>query len=144
MGLKFAECEDKAGIYQVHILPSLLFGFDSTDLFTQENKDIISVTKGRKTINYHLIIDDLKLFAKSEDQLESLIKTVRIFSDDIKMEFRLSKRAVLITEREKMLTKEGSIMPNGNTMKSLEEGTAFKHLGISEDEIKHKQVKDAP
>lgn len=91
MGLKFAECEDKAGIYQVHILPSLLFGFDSTDLFTQENKDIISVTKGRKTINYHLIIDDLKLFAKSEDQLESLIKTVRIFSDDIKMEFRLSK-----------------------------------------------------
>lgn len=33
-------------------------------------------------------------------------------------------------------------MPNGNAMKSLEEGNVYKRLRISEDEIKHKQVKD--
>ena len=41
-----------------------------------------------------------------------------------------------------MLRTAGIVMPTGNAMKRLEEGTVYKCLGISEDEIKHKQVKD--
>ena len=35
-------------------------------------------------------MDDLKLFTISEDQTDSLVNTVRIVSEDIKMEFGLS------------------------------------------------------
>ena len=36
-------------------------------------------------INHLLYIDDLKLYCKSEKELDSLIQTVRIFSTDIQM-----------------------------------------------------------
>ena len=32
-------------------------------------------------------MDDLKLFTRNEDQIDSLVNTVRIFSEDIKMKF---------------------------------------------------------
>ena len=46
-------------------------------------------------------MDDLKVYAKNEKDLESLIQTVRIFSEDIGMEFGLDKCAVLIMKRGK-------------------------------------------
>ena len=36
-----------------------------------------------ETINHLLFMDDIKLYSKSEKALDSLIQTVRIFSDDI-------------------------------------------------------------
>ena len=44
---------------------------------------------GRKEfkLNHVLFMDDLKLFGKSEDQIDSLIQTVFMFSEDIGTEF---------------------------------------------------------
>ena len=42
-------------------------------------------------INHLLFMDDLKLFAKNEKEIDSLVQTVRIFSDDIGMKFGLEK-----------------------------------------------------
>ena len=50
-------------------------------------------------------MDDLKLFAKNEKQMDSLLNSVRIFSDGIKVEFGFSKRAILIMKRGKVVTK---------------------------------------
>ena len=87
-------------------------------------------------------MDDLKLFAKNEDQMDSLVNTVRIFSEDIKMEFGLSKCGVLIMKRGKVVKSEGIRMPNGMMMKNIEEGE-YKYLGILEaDGVKHKEMKD--
>ena len=36
-------------------------------------------------------MDDLKLFAKSGDQIDSLVQTVFTFSEDIGMEFGVKK-----------------------------------------------------
>ena len=41
-------------------------------------------------------MDDLKLFTKDKDQIDSLVNTRRIFSEDIKMEFGLPKCKMLI------------------------------------------------
>ena len=38
--------------------------------------------------------DDLKLYASTEKSLKSLIQTVRVFSNDIEMEFGVEKCAV--------------------------------------------------
>ena len=47
----------------------------------------------------HLFMDDLKLFAKSKNQIDSLAQTVYIFSEDIGMQFGIKKCRVLIMER---------------------------------------------
>ena len=39
-------------------------------------------------------MDDLKLFAKNEKEIESLVQTVKIVSDDIGVKFGLDKCAV--------------------------------------------------
>ena len=49
--------------------------------------------KNKLKINHLLRMDDLKLFAKTEDDVESLINTVRIVSDDTGMQFGLNKCA---------------------------------------------------
>ena len=44
-------------------------------------------------------MDDLKLYEQNKKQIDALVKKVRIFSGDIKMEFRISKPAPLIMGR---------------------------------------------
>ena len=42
---------------------------------------------GQTRINHMFFMDDLKLFGKSERQIESLVNTVHAVSDDIGMEW---------------------------------------------------------
>ena len=87
-------------------------------------------------------MDDLKLFAINEDQIDNLVNTVRIFSEDIKMEFGLAKCGVLIMKRGKVVKSEGINMPDGKMMKNIVEGE-YKYLGILEaDGVKHEEMKD--
>ena len=51
-------------------------------------------------INHLPFMDDLKLFAQNEDQID------RIFLEDIKMEFGLPKSGVLIMKRGKVVKTE--------------------------------------
>ena len=44
-----------------------------------------------KAINHLFYMDDLKLYAKNDKELEGLLYTVKPFSDDIGMEFGLNK-----------------------------------------------------
>ena len=45
-------------------------------------------------------MDDLKLYAMNEKGVDSLIQTVRVFSEDIGMEFGIEKCAVLVMKSE--------------------------------------------
>ena len=74
---------------------------------------------------------------KNEKQVDALINTVRVFSDDIKMEFEISKCAPLIMKRGKIVKWDGISMPDREIMKSLEE-EGYKYSGIIEmDDVKH-------
>ena len=42
-------------------------------------------TKSKEKINHLLYMDDLKLYAKNEKELDSLVQTVRVFSNGIGM-----------------------------------------------------------
>ena len=48
-------------------------------------------------------MDDLKLFAKSKNQIHSLVETVHKFSEDIGIQMVIKKCGLLIMEREKKL-----------------------------------------
>ena len=72
-------------------------------------------------------MDDLKLFAKNEDQLENRVNTVRIFSEDIKMKLGLPKCVVLIIKRGKEVNNEEISTPDAKMLKNIEEG-GYKYL----------------
>ena len=59
------------------------------------------------TINHLLFMNDLKLYSKSEKALDSLIQTVRIFSEDIGMQFGIDKCAMLVVKRGKTVESDG-------------------------------------
>ena len=46
-------------------------------------------------INHLLFMDDLKLYGKNEKQIDTLVNTVQVLSNDIRMEFGISKCAIL-------------------------------------------------
>lgn len=52
-------------------------------------------------------MNDMNLIGKSEDQIDSLIQTVQVFSEDIEMEFRLKKWSVLLMKRGKRVRFDG-------------------------------------
>ena len=60
---------------------------------TQADRIRIPNSKSAAKISHLLYMDDLKLYGKSSNELESLLNTVRIFSTDISMEFGLEKCA---------------------------------------------------
>ncbi|XP_053114405.1 uncharacterized protein LOC128328439 [Hemicordylus capensis] len=87
-------------------------------------------------------MDDLKLYGKSQSEIESLLNTVRIFSSDIAMDFGLDKCAALIMNRGKITKTEGIELPNGSKIKNLEEKEHYKYLRILQaDNIAHTEVK---
>ena len=65
-------------------------------------------------------MDDLKIYAKNRMELESLMNTMRIFSDDIGMEFGLQKCAILVMKRGKIeMGTDDMIMPGGGEIKAM-------------------------
>ena len=86
-------------------------------------------------------MDGLKLFAKNEVQIDNFVNTVRIFSEDIKMEFGLPKCEGLIMRKGMVVKSEGISMHDAKIMKNIEEG-GYKYLGILEvDGVKHEEMK---
>ena len=69
---------------------------------TAENK----FGKSQEKINHLIYMEDIKLFAKNEKELETQIQTVRIFSQDIRMEFGIGKCTMLVMKRGKRHIKE--------------------------------------
>ena len=72
------------------------------------------------------------MYSRSEKGLDSLVQTVRVFSEDIGMEFGIEKCAMLVMEKGKIVKSVGIELPNSKVIKSLQEGESYKYLGISE------------
>ena len=88
-------------------------------------------------------MDDLKLIPKSEEELQKQIQTVKIFSDDITMEFGLEKFAKITFKRGKLTHSQNLVIDTNREIQELEQGKTYKYLGIEEIEgIQHQQMKD--
>ena len=68
---------------------------------------------------------------KSEEQTNTLVRTVYVFSTDIGMKFGIKKCEILTVKRGKIVKSEGIKLPDGQVMKQVgEEGCTY--LGIIE------------
>ena len=64
-------------------------------------------------------MNDLKMYAKIERELNSVIQAVGIFSDDVTMVFDLDKCAVLVLKSKKMVQTERIELPDGKCIKQV-------------------------
>ena len=63
-------------------------------------------------------MDDLKLYAKSEEKTNMLVRSVHMFSTNIGMEFGI-KFGILTMKRSKIVNIEGKKLPHGDVMKHV-------------------------
>ena len=133
----------KRGIFQGDSLSPLLFIICLIPLTQILDKTKIGYKIENKLINHLLYMDDLKLYTGTQKQMDALVNTVRIFSEDIKMTFGLDKCAKTTVHRGKMVKGEEVGLPDGDTIKSLNLDEKYKYLGFMEsDQISAKTIKD--
>ena len=90
-----------------------------------------------------MYMNDIKLLAKNEKELETLINAVRIYSQDIGMEFGIEKCAMLVKKSGKRHITDEMELPNQDKIRTLGENETFKYLGILEaGTIKQGGIKD--
>ena len=93
--------------------------------------------------NYLHKMNDIKLFAENEKQLETLIRAVRIYNQDIGMKFGIEIYAMLVMKSDTRNMTDGIELPNQDKMRTLEKNETYKYLGILEaDTIKQVEMKD--
>ena len=101
-------------------------------LILRKAKAAYDFSQSKEKINHPLFMDDLKLYNGSEKGVDSLVQTVRVFSEDIGMEFGIDKCALLVVEKGEIVKSVGIELPDGKVIKSLQEGESYKYLAILE------------
>ena len=143
-GKTLGEVDIRKGIFQGDSLSPLLFVLCMVPLTWLLRRAKAGYEWGNKgfKLNHLLLMDDLKLFAKSKNQIDSLVLTVNIFSEDNGMQFGIKKCGVLTIERGKVIRTDGIRLPDGQHMKDIDE-IDYTYLGILEtDKIKEKEMKE--
>ena len=83
----------------------------------------------------------MKLFGKSKGQIDSLVQTVHIFSEDINMKFGIRSCGVEIMQKRKVIRTYSIRLPDWQGMKDIDEN-GYTYLGILEtDRIKEIEIK---
>ena len=60
-----------------------------------------------EAINHLLFMDDFKLYSKRERSVDSLIQAVRMFSEDIGIQFGIDKCAMLMMKKGNLVKPDG-------------------------------------
>ena len=82
-------------------------------LILRKAKAAYEFSESKEKINHLLFMNDLKLYSRSEKELDSLVQTVRVFSEDIGMGFGIEKCAMLVMEKGKIVKSVGIELPDG-------------------------------
>ena len=88
-------------------------------------------------------MDDLKLYVKDQNQLDSLVNTVQIFSLDIGMKLSTDKREILVLKRDRYEISEDIKLPDEQEMKEIDVENGYIYMGILEtDGLKEQRMKE--
>ena len=130
---ELGDVEIKRGFFQGDSLSPLVsvLALIPLSLISRKAKAAYKFSESKEKINDLLFIDDLKLYSQSEEELDSLVQTVRVFSEDIGMEFGIEKCAMLVMKKGKIVKSVSIEMPDVKVIKSLQEGESYKYLGTS-------------
>ena len=126
---ELGKVEIKRGIFQDSLSPLVfVLALIPLTLILRKAKAANEFSESKEKINHLLFMD----VSRSEKGLHSLVQTVRVFSEDIGMEFDIEKCAILVMDKGKIVKSVGIELPDGKVIKSLQEGESYKYLGILE------------
>ena len=143
-GEKLGRIHINHGIFQGDSLSPLLFVMAMIPLSLLLNKEHFGYKFNRNEakINHLLFMDDLKLYAKTERELEELMIVVDRYSSDIGMEFGFDKCAMIVIKAVVKVKSEGIVLPTGDVIKELDRN-GYKYLGVLQEcDIKHREMKE--
>ena len=132
---KLSRGKDPKSIFQRYALSPLLFVIAMMPLNHILRKRTAGY-KHRKIAGKDQPIDvhgQHQIFAKNEKELETLIQTVRIYSQYIVMEFGIEKCAMLVMKSGKRLMTEVVELPN-EVIRTFGEKETYKYWGLLEDD----------
>ena len=132
-----------SGIFQEDSLSPILFCVTLIPLSKLLNNTGYGYKIYDNTINHLFYMDDLKLFAKNDQQLQDLLNIVKQFSDNIRMEFGLDKCAKATFFRGKLLKAKNITLDTITIIKDLEPRESYKYLGVTErDGMQHSSMRE--
>lgn len=143
-GDRLASVDINRGIFQGDSLSPLLFVLAMIPLTRLLNREKFGFHYGDfdTSINHLFFMDDLKLYAKNEDDLGKLMGIVHQFSNDIGMTFGMNKCASIVIRAGVKVKSEGITLPNKEKIKDLDE-EGYKYLGVLQtSDILHSEMKE--
>ena len=145
LGQNLGSVDINRGIFQGDSLSPLLFVLAMmplTILLRREEKFGYALSGFNYPVNHLLFMDDLKLYAKSENCLKGLTSIVAKFSKDIRMTFGIEKCSSVVIKAGVKVFFEGIELPSGEMIQQVE-NSGYKYLGIlQESEYKHQEMKE--
>ena len=144
-GESLGNVEIKRGIFQGDSLSPLLFIMAMVPLTALLNAEKFGYRFKDPPLvefNHLFFMDDLKLYAKTERELEELLKIVYKFSKDIGMEFGFEKCGLLIMKKGLKVKSDGIKLPCGEKIKEVD-NHGYKYLGVLQEcNVLHTEMKE--
>ena len=127
--ISLAEAMIQRGIFQGDALSTLLLVIAMMLLnhILRKCTGSYKLSNSQEKINHLIYMDDIKL-CKKRKKLETLIQAVRIYSQDIRMEFSIKKCAFLVMTNEKRHMMEGIELSNQEKIRTLREKETLRIL----------------
>ena len=141
-GKSLAETKVQRGIFRGDALPPLLFiiAMMPQNHIFRKCMARYKLSRSQEDVNHLMYMDDIKLFVKNEKELETLIHTIRIYSQDIGMEFGIEKCALLVMKSGKRHLTDGIELSNQDKIRTLAENETYRILEA--DTIKQVEMKN--
>ena len=141
--MKSGKININCGIFQRDSLSPLLFYLSLIPLTNKLNNTKYGYEIYEKTINHLSYMDDLKLYAKNDKELERLLSTVKQFSDDIGMEFGLDKCAKVTSIKGNFIPTTAAELDINTTIRELDQNESYKYLRINKGNgMQHSKMKE--
>ena len=94
-------------------------------------------------VNHLVYMDDLKLYGRSQAEIESLVHTANIYFDDVCMQIGAAKCSVVAILKGHLGEANDITLSSGDLITHLSPCSTYRYLGILEaDNLKHQQMKD--
>ena len=129
---KLTEANIKWGIFQGAILSPVLFVLGlipPTHILRKEKPGYFMANGKRNKLNHLLFINDLKLYGSNEKETERLTNTVRVFTEDTKMELGIKKCAHITLKKGKVVNKGAMELSSGDIINEIDVEKGYKYLG---------------